>query len=106
MTANALHAALTAAEPVLPRAVFDLSERSYVDERNVDVETAVAAISAEADDAAGHIERATADELSRAIALIGGDETTPLAVGQQLARELIGALTAAERHVDWLEGLE
>lgn len=104
-TANALATALTATQPVLPEALFDRSERTYVDERTVDLETSVEAISTEADGAARRIERATAAELTRSIAVVGGTETTPLAIGQQLTRELIGALTAAERHLDWLESL-
>lgn len=102
-TASALTASLTATAPVLPEAVFDLSERTYVEERSIDLETAVEAISSEADEAAQRIEHATASELSRSVAVVGGTATTPLAIGQQLARELIGALAAAERHVDWLE---
>lgn len=105
LTANALDTSLTASAPVIPSAVFDPPERTFVDERTVDVETAIEAICSEADDAAQRIEHATAGELSRAIAVVGGEETTPLTIGQQLARELIGALNAAERHVEWLESL-
>lgn len=105
LTANALDASLSTSAPVIPTAVFDPSERSFVDERTVDVPTAIEAITSEAEESADRIELATADELSRSIAVIGGLETTPLAIGQQLARELIRALTAAENHVEWLESL-
>ncbi len=103
LVANALETSLASAEPIVAHAVLDPSERVYTDDRVIRFDVAVATISDEADGAAGRIEHATADELSRDVAVTGGGTTTPLAIGQQLARELIGALNLAERHVEWLE---
>jgi len=100
---QALQTSLQTSEPVIASAVLDPSDRTFVDERTVDTATAVSGISAEAETAADRIEHASAGALSRDVPVTGGDTTTPLAIGQQLARELINALTAAERHVEWLE---
>ncbi len=103
LVGNALDAALTSNDPVVAHAVLDPSERVYTDDRVVRFDIAVDTITTEADDAADRIEHATADDLSRDVAVTGGETTTPLAIGQQLARELIGALNLAELHVAWLE---
>lgn len=103
LVTNALEQSLTSTDPVLPPAVFDPSERTFVDERPIGIDQSIQAISDEADAAADRIEAATAGELSRQVAVAGGDATTPLAIGQQLARELVEALTLGERHVEWLE---
>ena len=100
---SALDTALNAADPVIPNAVLDVSGRVFTDERSWTVETAIASIDDDAAAAAERVEHATADELSREVRMTGSGTTTPLAVAQQLARELIGALTSAEHQVDWLE---
>lgn len=103
LTSRAIDAALTSKDPVVSRAVLDPSERVYTDDRAMSFDIAVDTIAADADGAAERIEHATADELSRDVAVTGGQTTTPLAIGQQLARELIDALKVAERHIEWLE---
>ncbi len=103
LVGNAITMALTTNEPVVAHAVLDPSERVYTDDRSMRFDIAVDTITTEADGAAQRIEHATADDLSRDVAVTGGSTTTPLAIGQQLARELIGALILAERHIDWLE---
>ena len=103
LVGNALDTALTTNDPVVAHAVLDPTERVYTDDRVMRFELAVDTISTEADGAAQRIEHATADDLSREVSVTGGGTTTPLAIGQQLARELIGALNSAERHVEWLE---
>ncbi len=103
LTRSALDTALTSADPVIPAAVLDVSARVFTDQRDWTVEAAIVSIDEDAAAAAGRVEHATADDLSREVKVTGSGTSTPLAVAQQLARELIGALSVAERHVDWLE---
>ena len=102
-TTNVLDRSLDTTTPVVPAEVFDPAARSFVDERPMEIGAAIGAIADEADDAAERVERASAGELSRSVSLTGGGDTTPLAVGQQAAREMIGVLDRAIRHVEWLE---
>lgn len=102
--AQALDTSLDAIEPVVAAAILDPSERVFTDDRGWSVAAGVDALVSDARRAAERIDDATADALSRSVAVTGSGSTTPLAIGQQLARELIGALTTGERHLDWLEG--
>lgn len=99
---SALDTALNSTDPVIPSAVLDPSERVFTDERSWTVDTAIASIDDDAAAAATRVEHATAGDLSREVRVTGSGTTTPLAVAQQMARELIEALTSAERQVDWL----
>lgn len=103
LTRNALDTALDSIDPVIPSPVLDVSERVFTDERSWTVGTAIASIDDDATAAAERVEHATADELSRSVRVTGSGMTTPLAIAQQMARDLIGALASAEHHVDWLE---
>lgn len=103
LVASALDRALDAVEPVVAEAVLDPTERVYTDERGWTLDAAVDVLAREATSAADRIDKASADALSRAVTVTGGGATTPLAVAQQLARELIDTLTASERHIEWLE---
>lgn len=103
LVVSALDRALDAVEPVVAAPVLDPSERVFTDDRGWSVEAAVDTIVGDALQAADRIDNATADALSRTVAVTGSGATTPLAVGQQLARELIEALTVSERHIEWLE---
>lgn len=103
LVVSALGRALDAVEPVIAAPVLDPSERVFTDDRGWSAEAAVDTIITDAAQAADRIDGATADALSRTVAVTGSGATTPLAVAQQLARELIGALTVSERHVEWLE---
>lgn len=104
LVASALDVALDATDPVVAEAVLDPSERVFTDERVWSIDASVDTIVADAQRAAERIDRATADALSRVVAVTGAGSTRPLAISQQLARELIGALSTCERHVEWLEG--
>lgn len=103
LVVNALGTALDAVEPIVPAPTLDPSERVFTDDRGWSVEASVDAITADAARAADRVDEASAAELSRDVAVTGAGGTTPLAIAQQLCRELIDALTAGERHVEWLE---
>ncbi len=103
LVAIALERSLTASEPVVAAAALDPSERVFTDDRGWSIEAAVDTITNDAAASANRVHDASADELSRAVAVTGSGATTPLAIAQQLARELIEALTTSERHVEWLE---
>lgn len=103
LVTGALGTSLDATEPVVPSAVFDTDERVFTENRPWAIEAAIDTLVAEATAAADRIDQASASSLSRAVAVTGAGRTTPTAIAQQLAREAIGALTVAERHVDWLE---
>jgi len=104
LVVSALDTALDGVEPVVPAATIDPSERVFTDDRGWSVDAAIEVITSEAERAADRIDSASAAGLSRAVAVTGAGATTPLAIAQQLSRELIEALTASERHVEWLEG--
>ena len=103
LVANALGTSLDSVEPIIANAVLDPSERVFTDLRAWPLDTGLDALVADANHAAERIDRATAAELSRTVTVTGSASTTPLAIGRQLARELIEARTAAEHHVEWLE---
>ena len=103
LVAIALETSLTASEPVVAAAALNPSERVFTDDRGWSIEAAVDTITSDAAAAASRVDDASADELSRAVAVTGSGATTPLAIAQQLAREFIEALTTSERHVEWLE---
>jgi len=104
LVVSAFDTALDGVEPVVPAATIDPSERVFTDDRGWSVDAAIEVITSESDRAADRIDSASAAGLSRAVAVTGAGATTPLAIAQQLSRELIEALTASERHVEWLEG--
>lgn len=104
LVASALETSLDAEAPVVAAAALDPTERVFTDDRSWSIEAAVDVIATDAATAADRIDDASADELSRSAAVTGKGDTTPLAIAQQMARELIEALTASERHIEWLEG--
>lgn len=104
LVVSALDTALDAVEPVVAGPTLDPSERVFTDDRGWSIDAGVDAVTGEAATAADRIDGASASALSRAVAVTGSGTTTPLAIAQQLARELIAALTTSERHVEWLEG--
>ncbi len=103
LVAGAVDTTLDAVDPVIAAPVLEPSERAFTDDRAWSIEAGVETLAAEANRAADRVDDATADSLSRAVAVTGDGSTSPLAVAQQLARELIAALSAAEQHVEWLE---
>lgn len=104
LVVSALDTALDAVEPVVPAPTLDPTERAFTDDRSWSIDAAVDALTGDASRAADRIDHASADALSRAVAVTGSATTTPLAIAQQLGRELIAALITGERHVEWLEG--
>lgn len=104
LVVSALDTALDAVEPVVPAPTLDPTERAFTDDRSWSIDAAIDALTDDAGRAAERIGSASANALARAVAVTGSGATTPLAIAQQLARELIAALTASERHVEWLEG--
>ncbi len=101
---SALDTALDAIEPVVPAPTLDPSERAFTDDRSWSIDAAIETLTGDASRAADRIDGASANALGRAVVVTGSGATTPLAIGQQMGRELIAALTASERHVEWLEG--
>lgn len=101
---SALTTSLDAVEPVIAAPALDPSERVFTDDRNWSIDAAVDTLSSDAALAADRIDDASANALGRAVTVTGAGTTTALGIGQQLARELIAALTASERHLEWLRG--
>lgn len=104
LVVSALDTALDAVEPVVAAPTLDPSERVFTDDRGWSIDAGVDAVIGDAARAADRLDDASAGALSRAVAVTGSGATTPLAIAQQLARELIAALTVSERHLEWLEG--
>ena len=104
LVVSALDTALDAVEPVVPAPTLDPSERVFTDDRGWSIDAAIDVLTGDANRAADRIDSASASSLGRAVAVTGSGATTPLAIGQQMGRELIAALTASDRHVEWLEG--
>lgn len=103
LVSNSLDTALDATEPVVATAVLDPSERIFTDDRDWSIDAAVDLIVTEAGRAADRVDDASADALSRSVAVTGAGSSTPLAIAQQMARELIEALNISDRHMEWLE---
>jgi hypothetical protein len=103
LVVSALDTALDAVEPVVPAPTLDPSERVFTDDRGWSIDAAIDVLTGDATRAAERIHHASASELGRAVAVTGSGATTPLAIAQQMGRELIQILTASERHVEWLE---
>ncbi len=103
---NELSKALDHDDPVVAAAALDASERHFLDVPGTGMSPAQAvdALADDAERAADRLESAAATELTRAVRVAGGGTTTPAALGAELARTEIGALSAIEDLLDRLAG--
>ncbi len=102
MIGNEIDRSLDHETPVVPSAAIEASERHFVGTTPLDLAAAIAEMADQAELAADRIERSTASQLSRPVSVVGGGSTTPLALGQEMARSLIRQLDTITTHVEWM----
>ncbi len=102
--ANEVDRSVGSQDPVVPAAVLDASERSFVDNpTSAGIDASVETIASVSNDASSTIEGASSDTLSRTVAIAGGGSTTPIELAREMARSGIALLGQTERHVEWLQ---
>ncbi len=99
---NETERALDHDEPVIAGAALRAAERTFTDDRTWSVAQSIDSLADDAERIAERLERATAAEQARSVAVVGGGETNPLDLARELGRTAIEALEEAEKQLAWM----
>ena len=100
--ANETERALDHDQPLVAAAAIDRDALVFTDDRTWPLARAVESVADDAERIAERMEAATAGEQARKVDVVGGGDSTPLALAQELSRTAINALRAAEDQLDWM----